>query len=150
MKLKNLLKVSFLALLCFFVLPAMAQNKTVTGKVTDAKDGSPLPGVTVAVKGTTTGTNTNTDGAFSLSVPSSGATLVFTFIGYTTQEIAAGDGPLNIKLQPSATNLNEVVVVGVGYGSQRKKDVTGAVESISAKDFNQGAVVNPVQQIQGK
>ena len=150
MKLKNLLRVSFFALLCFFVLPAMAQNKTVTGKVTDAKDGSPLPGVTITIKGTTNGTNSDVNGAFSLSVPSSGATLVVSFLGYTTQEVAAGDAPLNIKLQASATALNEVVVVGVGYGTQRKKDVTGAVESIGSKDFNQGAIINPLDQIQGK
>lgn len=150
MKLKILLKASIFALLCFFVLPAMAQNKTVTGKVTDAKDGSPLPGVTVTLKGTTTGTNTDTNGDYSLSVPSSGATLVFTFIGYNRQEVAAGDSPLNIKLEANATALNEVVVVGVGYGSQRKKDVTGAVESIGSKDFNQGVVINPLSQIQGK
>src|ERR1700743_2390175 len=110
MKLKNLLKVSFFALLCLFVLPAMAQNKTVTGKVTDAKDGSPLPGVTITLKGTTQGTNTDVSGAFSLSVPSSGATLVFTFVGYNTQEAAVGDAPLNIKLEANATALNEVVV----------------------------------------
>ncbi|MGN6397755.1 MAG: SusC/RagA family TonB-linked outer membrane protein [Mucilaginibacter sp.] len=150
MKLKILLKASIFALLCFFVLPAMAQNKTVTGKVTDAKDGSPLPGVTITLKGTTQGTNTDVNGAFSLSVPSTGATLVVTFLGYTSQEVAAGDSPLNIKLVASATNLNEVVVVGVGYGTQRKRDVTGAVESIGSKDFNQGAIVNPLDQIQGK
>src|SRR6185312_2471125 len=106
MKLKNLLKVSFFALLCFFVLPAMAQNKTVTGKVTDAKDGSPLPGVTITVKGTTTGTNTDTNGAFSLSAPSTG-TLIFTFLGYNSQEIAVSDGPINVKLSANATALNE-------------------------------------------
>ena len=150
MKLKNLLNVSFFALLCFFVLPAMAQNKTVTGKVTDAKDGLPLPGVTITIKGTSNGTNSDINGSFSLSVPSSATTLVATFLGYTPQEVAIGDAPLNIKLQASSTNLNEVVVVGVGYGSQRKKDVTGAVESISSKDFNAGVVINPLSQIQGK
>ena len=149
MKLRNLLTLICFVLSSFLVLPAMAQNKTVTGKVTDAKDGSPLPGVTITLKGTTTGTNTDATGAFSLSVPS-GSTLVVTFLGYTSQDVSADNSPLNIKLSPSATALNEVVVVGVGYGSQRKKDVTGAVESISSKNFNQGAIVNPLSQIQGK
>ncbi|HEY8928415.1 MAG TPA: SusC/RagA family TonB-linked outer membrane protein [Mucilaginibacter sp.] len=149
MKLRNLLTLICFVLSSFLVLPAMAQNKTVTGKVTDAKDGSPLPGVTITLKGTTTGTNTDANGAFSLSVPPA-STLVITFLGYTTQEVSGDNSPLNIKLQPTATALNEVVVVGVGYGTQRKKDVTGAVESISSKDFNQGAIVNPLDQIQGK
>ncbi|MES2268954.1 MAG: TonB-dependent receptor [Bacteroidota bacterium] len=129
----------------------MAQNKTVTGKVTDAKDGSTLPGVSVVVKGTTMGANTDANGQFKLTVPESGATLVFSFVGYTTQEVAAtGGAAINVVLKPSSTNLSEVVVVSVGYGSQRKKDVTGAVGSISSKDFNQGAIVNPLSQIQGK
>lgn len=150
MHLKNLLSVSFIAFLCFLVFSVQAQNKTVSGKVTDAKDGQPLPGVNVKLKGTTTGANTDVNGAFQFSIPQSGGTLVISFVGYATQEVAVTDAPLNIKLVSAATNLNEVVVVGVGYGSQRKKDVTGAVESIGAKDFNQGAVINPMQQIQGK
>ncbi|AMR31553.1 hypothetical protein A0256_08995 [Mucilaginibacter sp. PAMC 26640] len=128
----------------------MAQNKVITGKVTDAKDGSTLPGVSVVVKGSTTGTNTDANGQFKLSVPETGATLVFSFIGYTSQELAATGAALNVALQSSSTTLSEVVVVSVGYGSQRKKDVTGAVGSISSKDFNQGAIVNPLSQIQGK
>jgi TonB-linked SusC/RagA family outer membrane protein len=151
MQFKHVLTLCFFALTCLFVQPALAQNKTVTGKVTDAKDGSALPGVSVVVKGSTTGTNTDANGQFKLSVPENGATLVFSFIGYTPQEVAAtGGAALNVVLKSSSTNLNEVVVVSVGYGSQRRKDVTGAVGSISSKDFNQGAIVNPLSQIQGK
>jgi TonB-linked SusC/RagA family outer membrane protein len=150
MHLKNLLKVSFFALILFFALPAMAQNKPVSGKVTDAKDGSPLPGVSVSVKGTTIGTNTDADGNFKLNVPESAATLVATYIGYTRQEIPVSSTPIIIKLESTATALNEVVVVSVGYGSARKKDLTGAVESISSKDFNQGTVIDPLDQIKGK
>jgi TonB-linked SusC/RagA family outer membrane protein len=151
MQLKFLLKVSYFAVLCFFfTLSAMAQNKIVTGKVTDAKDGSPIPGASVSAKGTTIGTNTDVTGMFKLSVPQS-TTLVISFIGYTTQNVTVtGDQPLDIKLQPSATALNEVVVVSVGYGSQRKKDLTGAVANIGAKDFNQGTIINPLDQIKGK
>ncbi|WP_121248068.1 SusC/RagA family TonB-linked outer membrane protein [Mucilaginibacter phyllosphaerae] len=151
MQFKHLLSLCFFALTCFFVQPVLAQNKVVTGKVTDAKDGSTLPGVSVVVKGSTTGTNTDANGQFKLSVPENGATLVFSFIGYTPQELpATGGATLNVVLKPSSTTLSEVVVVSVGYGSQRKKDVTGAVGSISSKDFNQGAIVNPLSQIQGK
>lgn len=136
---------------CFFALPVMAQNKVITGKVTDAKDGSTIPGVSILAKGTSIGTNTDVDGNFKLSVPESTTTLVITYIGYTKQEVNAVSGaPLNIKLEPSATSLNEVQVVSVGYGSQRKIDVTGAVANIGTKDFNQGAIINPLDQIQGK
>lgn len=151
MNLKKLLYFGFIALICFIVQPALAQNKTITGNVTDSKDGSALPGVSVIVKGSSVGTNTSANGSFSLSVPSSATTLVFTSIGYTTQEIAiTGKAVINIALRPNATALSEVAIVSVGYGSQRKKDVTGAVANISSKDFNQGTIINPLDQIQGK
>jgi TonB-linked SusC/RagA family outer membrane protein len=151
MKLRNLLKTGCFLLMCFFVLPAMAQNKSITGKVTDSKDGSAMPGVSVSVKGTTAGVTTGANGSFSLSVPPSATTLVFSFIGYDKQEVdITGKSTVNVSLVANSTALSEVVVVGVGYGSQRKKDVTGAVESISSKDFNQGIVINPLSQIQGK
>lgn len=150
MHLKNLLKVSCFILLCFFVLPVMAQNVSVTGKVTDAKDGSPLPGVSIQAKGTTTGTVTDANGNFKLSVPSSVKTLVVTYIGYDRQEVAITGSPLNVALTANSTSLNEVTVVSVGYGTARKKDLTGAVENISSKNFNQGAIVNPVDQLAGK
>ena len=148
---KNLLKVSCLILACFFVLPAMAQNATISGKVTDSKDGSTLVGVSVLVKGTTNGAVTDINGNFKLSVSSPTATLVVTYIGYNKLEVSATAGtPVTIKLDAASTSLNEVVVVSVGYGSQNKKDVTGAVQSISAKDFNQGTIINPLDQIKGK
>jgi TonB-linked SusC/RagA family outer membrane protein len=151
MHLKNLLKVSCFAMLCFFVMPAMAQNKVITGKVTDSRDGSSLVGVSIVAKGSTIGTNTDANGGFKLSIPVSATTIVVSYIGYTTQEVTAvGDQPLDIKLVPTETSLNEVVVVSVGYGTQRKKDLTGAVANIGAKDFNQGAIINPLDQIQGK
>jgi TonB-linked SusC/RagA family outer membrane protein len=150
MQLKNLLKVSCFAMFCFFVLPVMAQNKIVTGKVTDSKDGSPLPGVSIIAKGTSVGTNTDASGNFRLSVPGSTNTLVLTYIGYDRQEVAITGAPLSIKLDATSTALSEVAVVSVGYGSQRKKDVTGAVANLSAKNFNQGAIINPVDQLSGK
>ncbi|MDP9046707.1 MAG: carboxypeptidase-like regulatory domain-containing protein, partial [Bacteroidota bacterium] len=128
----------------------MAQNNVVTGKVTDSKDGSPLTGVSIVVKGSSTGTVTDVNGAFRLSVPSSAATLVVSYIGYDRKEVSITGSTLNITLEPSTTSLSEVAVVSVGYGSQRKKDLTGAVENLSAKNFNQGAIINPVDQLAGK
>lgn len=148
MQLKNLLKVSCIALLCFLVLPAMAQNKIVTGKVTDSKDGSPLIGASVAVKGTTVGVITDVNGAFRLSVPSSATTLVVSYIGYTTKEVAITDGPINVTLDASGGTLNEVLVVG--YGTVKKKDATGSVVKVNSDDFVQGVTTDPLQQLQGK
>jgi len=148
MQFKNLLKVSCLALLCFFVLPAMAQNRSVTGKVTDSKDGSPLIGASVSLKGTTIGAVTDINGAFTLSVPQSGKTLVISYIGYATKEVAIADGPMTITLDASGGQLNEVLVVG--YGTVRKKDQTGSVVKVTSDDFVQGVTTDPLQQLQGK
>ncbi|HTD39998.1 MAG TPA: SusC/RagA family TonB-linked outer membrane protein [Mucilaginibacter sp.] len=137
-------------LLCLFALPALAQNVVVTGKVTDSKDGSPIPGVSILAKGTTAGTVTDVNGSFRISVPSSVTTLVVSYIGYNRKEVALTGSALNISLESTSTALNEVAVVSVGYGSARKKDVTGAVENISAKNFNQGAIINPIDQLSGK
>lgn len=138
-----------------FVLPlifaafANAQDKVVTGKVTDSKDGTPLVGVSVVVKGTTKGTQTASDGTFRLSVPNGATRLVISSVGYTNQEIAIGTGTVNVSLVAGAgANLNEVVVIG--YGTQRKKDLTGSVVSVSEKDFQQGVIATPQQLIAGK
>ncbi len=98
--------------------------ETLTGTVKDTK-GVALPGVTVLLKGTTTGTTTDASGNFTLQVPSASGTLVFSFIGYSAKEVAiTGAGPINVTLEDNAKSLEEVVVVG--YGTQRKTDVTGA------------------------
>lgn len=135
-------------LFCMSV-PAFAQNKTVSGKVTDSQSGAGVAGVSVTVKGGTTGTQTAADGAYSVSVAGSG-TLVFTAVGFERQEIAVGDrSEINVSMvAATANNLNEVVVVG--YGTVRKKDLTGAVTSVKSKDFNQGVIAAPDQLIQGK
>ncbi|MEC5147979.1 SusC/RagA family TonB-linked outer membrane protein [Chitinophaga sp. 212800010-3] len=127
---------------------ASAQTKTVAGKVTDDK-GAPIPGASIQLKGTSTGTAAGPDGTFKLSVPSNATTLVVTFIGFTTQEVnIAGKSAVNVSMQSSSTQLTDVVVVG--YGTVRKKDITGAVASIQAKDFNKGTFTAPDQLIQGK
>lgn len=128
---------------------AFAQNRTIKGKVVDAKDRSPLPGVTVKLKDTNTGTQTTTDGSFSITVPAASAVLEFSFIGYETKEVPAGSGGnLNVELNLSSRTLNDVVVVG--YGTLKKREITSAVTSIKAEDFNQGGTRNAMDLIQGK
>ncbi|MBD1395682.1 TonB-dependent receptor [Pontibacter sp. JH31] len=127
---------------------SVQQDVTVTGRVID-DTGMALPGVTVVLKGTTRGTSTNANGDFSLSVPASGGTLVFSFIGYTTQEVAIGNqSTINVSLKTDTKALSEVVVVG--YGTQRKTDVSGAVTQVTSEDFVQGQITTPEQLIQGK
>ncbi len=129
-------------------LGAHAQDRQVSGKVIDAGDGSAVPGVNVSVKGTTRGVTTSADGAYQITA-SSASTLVFSFIGYATQEILLGNqSTLNVSLATDARALQEVVVVG--YGTQRSKDVTGGVVSITPKDFNKGVIVSPEQLLQGR
>ncbi|WP_425393694.1 SusC/RagA family TonB-linked outer membrane protein [Adhaeribacter aquaticus] len=123
-------------------------NWHITGKVVSNK-GEALPGVTVLVKGTTNGTTTGADGTYSLSVPEQPGTLVFTYIGFTSKEVAyRGPGAQNVSLADDSQALQELVVVG--YGVQEKKDVVGAVGVASRKDFGDVAVSNTSQLIQGK
>ncbi|MCJ8164251.1 TonB-dependent receptor [Pontibacter sp. E15-1] len=121
---------------------------TVTGKVTD-NSGVALPGVTVVLRGTTRGTATDVSGNFTLAVPETGAVLVFSYIGYSNKEVAVGNQrTLNVTLGEDAKALQEVVVVG--YGTQKKSDLTGSVTSVTQDDFQQGNITNPEQLITGK
>jgi iron complex outermembrane receptor protein len=127
----------------------MAQDRVVSGRVTDSKDNSGIPGVTVAPKGTKTGTQTSSDGSFQLSVGSSVTTLVFSSVGYATQEVdITGKSTVEVSLVVTNAQLGEVVVTG--YGTARKKDLTGSVTSVSEKNFNKGVITSPDQLIQGK
>lgn len=147
---KNLLKIGFVALLCFFITPVFAQ-KTITGKVTDSKTGEPISGVSILPQGSSAGTTTDINGNFKIAVHQNVAILVVTFVGYEKVEIdVTKEKVLNIRLVEKTISLNEVSVVGVGYGTQQKKDVTGAETSISSKDFNKGEIINPASQLQGK
>lgn len=120
----------------------------VQGKVTQS-DNSPLPGATVSVKGKKIETVTDAAGNFSISVPDENAVLIFSFVGFTSQEVAIkGKSNINITLQPVVSELTNVVVMG--YGTQNKKDVTGAVKSLKSDAFNKGIVNSPEQLIQGK
>ncbi|HRI25166.1 MAG TPA: TonB-dependent receptor plug domain-containing protein, partial [Ferruginibacter sp.] len=143
--LSRVLSVFFLMLACSFA--ALAQN-AVTGKVTDSKDGSPVPGVTITVKGSKTITQTAADGTFKINAPAN-ATLVFTSVGFATFESAvAGKSSVDVSLVQVNQQLNEVVVVA--YGTKRKGDLTGSVTSVNAKDFQQGVVNSSEQLLQGK
>jgi iron complex outermembrane receptor protein len=145
----NIKKTLVVLLFAIIGISVSAQDRTVTGKVTDAKDGAPLVAASVAVKGTNKGTTTAADGTFSINVASNQTTLVVTFLNYATKEVQiAGKNSINVALSQSADQLSEVVVIG--YGSVRKKDLTGSVATISSKDFNTGAITTPEQLIAGK
>jgi len=134
---------------CLCTISAQAQNKTISGKVTDSKDGSPLVGASIVVKGSKTGTQTGSDGTFKISVPGSATTLVISTVGYGSMEVSiAGKTSVDVSLTPGTDQLNDVVVIG--YGTARKKDQTGAVVSIQAKNFNQGVIMAPDQLLQNK
>lgn len=119
----------------------------VTGTVQD-ETGAPLPGAAILVKGTTTGTITDVDGKFSIDV-SDNAVLVVSYLGYTAKEVPVqGQSILSIQLEPDSSELNEIVVVG--YGTQKRSDVTGAIGSLKSENFNKGVITNPVDLLQGK
>ncbi len=128
---------------------AMAQTKTISGVVRNARS-EPLPGVSVTVKGTNTGTSTTNEGRFSISVPDANATLVFSYVGFADQEFALkGRGTVDIQLEEEeARKLNEVVVVG--YGTQRKATSTGSVSSIRGKEIVQSPATNVSNSLVGR
>ena len=127
---------------------ATLQETQVTGIVTSAEDRTPLPGVSISVKGGTTGTVSDAQGRYQLSAPAN-ATLVFSYIGFTAQEVPLNNrSQVNVQLAVDQKQLEEVVVIG--YGTQKKGDVTSAVSSVSKEDFVQGAVRDAAQLVQGK
>jgi len=144
--LKQAFQILFLSLLTAGVVHA--QGTRVSGKVTDASNGEPLIGVNVLESGTSNGTVTDLDGNYALNVSAS-ATLSFSFTGYATQNVTVGSSTtINVSLSFELQALSEVVVVG--YGTQKKKEVTSAVTSLKAEDFNRGTVNDPSQLLQGK
>ncbi len=137
-----------LALLLSFSLSAAAQNKTITGNVTDADDGEPLIGATVSLPGGTAGAVTDFDGNFKMSVPQNARQLTISYVGYVSQTVAISGSNLSVKMKADQKSLNEVVVIG--YGTARRSDLTGSVSTVQAKDFNKGVVSSPEQLINGK
>jgi TonB-dependent starch-binding outer membrane protein SusC len=125
-----------------------AQSVSVSGKITD-KNAAPLSGATVSVKGSTASVVTNQDGVFQITVPSANSVLVVSFVGFTAQEVAlAGRNTVTVSLAQETGTLDDVVVVG--YGTRKKKDVTGSVAGIGQKDIRSRPVDNPLQAMQGK
>jgi TonB-linked SusC/RagA family outer membrane protein len=146
---KRILTISGLMLLFLFSYDAaFAQNVTVKGKITDNTTGQALIGVTVSVKGTTAGTQTDVNGAYSISAPGN-ATLKFAYIGYTSQEaLVSNQTTINVSLLQQTNELQQIVVVG--YGTQRKLDVTGSIATVKGADVAKQASPNAISGLQGK
>jgi TonB-linked SusC/RagA family outer membrane protein len=126
-----------------------SQDRTITGKVISSEDSEGLPGVNVILQGTSTGTVTDVNGMYSLSIPDQNAILVFSSVGYMQQEISVeNQSVIDIAMTQDITALDEIVVVG--YGTQKKKDVTGSISSVSGKDIYQPSTASFDQMLQGQ
>lgn len=148
MNMRKLLYSIGLPVLLLFSFVSFAQDKVITGRVTDSS-GNGIANVSVVVKGQPgRGTTTASNGSFSLSVPSNATALIFSSVGYGTTEAAITGNSVNMTLQAAATDLNAVVVIG--YGTARKRDLTGSVTAITSKDFQKGVITTPEQLIAGK
>jgi TonB-linked SusC/RagA family outer membrane protein len=140
---------AFLLLGFFAFTSAMAQNKTITGRVVGADDGLPLPGVSVRVKGGAVGTSTNVDGNFSLSVSSDSKVLTFTYIGYLTQSVTIGsEGSVNVRLVSDSQQIAEVVVTG--YGVAQKRDLGSASVRVTGKQIENLPIQSFDRALQGR
>jgi len=142
-------RLKLLALFCIFSYAAMAQSKTITGVVTASENGETLIGVNIMVKGTKTGTITNIDGKYSIVVPNNDATLVFTMIGMKKTELNPGNNSvLNVQMTGDALLLEQVIVVG--YGTQKKAELTSAISSVKKEDIKVASVATLSEALQGK
>ena len=151
LQIKNLVALIGLSLLLLMVsFSGFAQNRPITGIVTSSDNGAPLPGVSIKVKGTPIGAITDVKGAFKLSATAD-ATLVFSYIGYDSQEVAIGGrSVINVSLVLNINSLAEVAVVSVGYGTQKRTDLTGAISSVTAKQIEDVPVTTLEQALQGR
>jgi TonB-linked SusC/RagA family outer membrane protein len=143
-------------LLCFTAVFALAssellaQERTVSGRVTSTEDGTALPGVNVILKGTTTGTGTDADGRYSIAIPSTGGTLVFTFIGLKSQEVEVGSRTtVDVGMEQEVTQFNEVVITAGGLVVQ-KRELGNMATTVKSTDITQGKSQNAVAGLQGK
>jgi TonB-linked SusC/RagA family outer membrane protein len=145
-----MMKFYLVLIFTLFSFGLMAQTQTITGTITGAADGLTIPGVTVAVKGTTgIGTLSDFDGKYSLAVPSEFNELVFSFVGMKSKTVAIdGQTVINVQLETDEIGLEEVVVVG--YGVQKKSLVTGAISKVSAEELSKSADLRVSQALQGK
>jgi TonB-linked SusC/RagA family outer membrane protein len=146
---KKFLLSLFMLVFCFATSEALAQERTISGNVTSTEEGEPLPGVNVLVKGTSIGTVTDMNGDYRLSVPSEASTLVFSFIGLETQEVQINNrSVVDVQMESDALSLSEVVVTG--YTTQERREITGAVSTVKAKDLVAIPAGNVEQQLQGR
>lgn len=149
MSFQKILKATGFILLVLLAQVSFAQTKTITGKVTDSKDGSGMPGVTVSVKGGTAAVQTRVDGTFSINVPAGAKTLSFSSVGFTPFDASIENRTsVDVTLTSDGAALSEVVVIG--YGTAKKKDLTGAISTVTSKDFQKGNITTPEQLIAGK
>ena len=138
----------FLILILGITGTSIAQVRTIQGVVTASDNKETLPGATIVIKGTTTGSVTDPLGKYSIAVSSDKAVLVFSYVGYNTQEIVVGKQTvIDVQLDPKKTTLDEVVVIG--YGTVRKSDLSGSVGSVKSEDIIKITALNPVQSLQG-
>lgn len=145
---KRLVTLSFVMFFAFCTA-VYAQDRTVTGKVLSSEDGTTLPGVSVVVKGTTIGTQTDLDGNYSITIPSGATTIVFTSLGYLSQEVVVGTRTqITVRLSLDVKSLGEVVLVG--YGTQLKREITGSQTNVSAKDIENSPILNTAQALRGR
>ena len=144
------MKRTVLTILALFISAfAYGQGTTITGTVIDSTDGQPLPGVNIVVQGTNTGTTTNMDGEYKLTVPQGNEVLVFSFLGYQTQQIQInGRNTIDVAMRTQAQALEEMVVVG--YGTKQKSLVTGSISTISSEDFETMPIQRAEEALQGK
>ena len=142
-------KVLLICVLLGWLLPEAMAQQQVSGTVTDAETGETLPGVNVVIQGTRTGTITDLDGNYRLEVPTSDAVLEFRFIGFLPKEVRVGNSStINVSLESDVKQLDEVIVVG--YGTQKKSDLTGAVSSVSGDRLRNTVTANVDQALQGR
>ncbi|WP_456461153.1 SusC/RagA family TonB-linked outer membrane protein [Reichenbachiella sp.] len=146
------MKKLLLSMMCSLVLlyGAQAQERTISGKVSSAEDNSTLPGVTVVLKGTTSGTTTDLDGNYKLAVPETGGTLVYSFVGLTTEEIEIGNrSVIDLVMQPDAQQLTEVVVTALGI-SREKASLGYAVQEVDGEELSEVPTTNIVNSLSGR
>jgi len=146
---KKIFRISLMGfLLITQYMLAYTQEMTITGKVTD-QSGDPLPGVNIVVEGTTTGTISDQDGNYTITVPDQNAVLDFSFVGYLTQQVPVGDQTsISVTLEPDVVGLEELVVVG--YGTRKKANLTGAVATVQAEELEKVTTVNSTNLLEGQ
>ncbi|RYF78688.1 MAG: SusC/RagA family TonB-linked outer membrane protein [Cytophagaceae bacterium] len=137
-------------LLCFISVPLLAQDRMISGRVTSAEDGAAMPGVNIAIKGTTRGVTTDVDGKYKISVPSGTARLIFSFIGFVNQEVITGSQTsLNITMKPDASQLQEVVVTAQGI-RKSQREIGYAISKVETEDVTVGRSPQLAQALSGK